>query len=74
MCLSVPSRVVELVRESNQARVDYMGTQFWVGIALLEQVDVGQYVLVHAGEAIQVMDETQAQDGLELWKEMLGEE
>jgi hydrogenase expression/formation protein HypC len=66
--------VVELVRESNQARVDYMGTQFWVGIALLEQVDVGQYVLVHAGEAIQVMDETQAQDGLELWKEMLGEE
>jgi hydrogenase assembly chaperone HypC/HupF len=73
MCLSVPSMVVEVVLESNQAKVDYMGTQFWVGIALLEQVDVGQYVLVHAGEAIQVIDESQARDGIELWKEMLGE-
>lgn len=42
-----------------------------VGVELLEVVETGQYVLVHAGEAIQVIDEEQAIQSLDLWKELL---
>lgn len=73
MCLSVPAMVVEVLANDHQARVDYLGTQFTVGIRLLEEVKPGQFVLVHAGEAIQIVDEAKALDGIELWKEMLGE-
>lgn len=73
MCLSVPTRVIEVYEKEKQAKVEYMGSRFKVGIALLEQVEEGQYVLVHAGEAIQIVDEEGALDGLALWKEMLGE-
>lgn len=73
MCLSVPTLVVEVNEREKQAKVVYMGAQFTVGIALLNPVERGQYVLVHAGEAIQVVDEDKAMDGLALWKEMLGE-
>lgn len=73
MCLSVPAIVIEVYEKEKQAKVDYMGSRFKVGIALLEQVEEGQYVLVHAGEAIQIVDEERALDGLALWKEMLGE-
>lgn len=73
MCLSVPTKVMEVFVNEKQAKVDYMGTRLTVGIALLESVKPGQYVLVHAGEAIQIVDEDKALDGLNLWKEMLGE-
>jgi len=73
MCLSVPAIVIEVYESEKQAKVDYRGSRFKVGIALLEHVEEGQYVLVHAGEAIQVVDEERAMDGLALWKEMLGE-
>mgnify|MGYP000176880326 CR=1 FL=1 len=73
MCLSVPTKVIEVFVNDQQARVDYLGARFIVGVALLECVQPGQYVLVHAGEAIQILDEEKALDGLALWKEMLGE-
>jgi hydrogenase expression/formation protein HypC len=66
--------VIDVAEDRRLAKVDYMGVRFWVGIALLENVEPGQYVLVHAGEAIQIIDEEQAVDGLGLWKEMLGKE
>jgi hydrogenase expression/formation protein HypC len=70
----VPAKVVEVVKNGWQAKVDYMGARFMVGTRLLEHVEPGQYVLVHAGEAIQIVDEEKAIDGLGLWKEMVGEE
>lgn len=73
MCLSVPTKVVEVFANDQQAKVDYLGARFIVGTRLLECVELGQYVLVHAGEAIQIVDEEKALDGLALWKEMLGE-
>lgn len=73
MCLSVPTKVIEVFANDQQARVDYLGARFIVGITLVDLVEPGQYVLVHAGEAIQILDEERAMDGLALWKEMLGE-
>lgn len=73
MCLSVPTKVLEVFENDWQAKVDYLGARFIVGTRLLERVEPGQYVLVHAGEAIQIVDEEKAEGGLALWKEMLAE-
>lgn len=71
MCLAVPAKVLEVDPARLRARVDYLGSQTVVGIALVGGVQTGQFVLVHVGEAVQVMDEEQARDGLALWREWL---
>ncbi|WXG42588.1 MAG: HypC/HybG/HupF family hydrogenase formation chaperone [Promethearchaeati archaeon SRVP18_Atabeyarchaeia-1] len=70
MCLAIPARVLEVKGDS--AKVDFgNGTVRAVNVALLDNVRVGQYVIVHAGFAIQVMDEREAKKTLDLWEEML---
>ena len=69
MCLAVPGKVLEIDR--NYAKVDFGGgTSREVDITLVD-VEVGQYVLVHTGYAIQVMSENEAQETLALWREIL---
>ncbi len=72
MCLAVPGKVVEV--EGDLALVDYGGTRSRVNISLLERVDVGDYVIVHVGYAIQRLVEKNARESIDLWKEMLGGE
>lgn len=70
MCLAIPAKVLEVKEDS--AKVDFgNGTVRSVNVALLDRVRVGQYVIVHAGFAIQVMDEGEAKKTLDIWKEML---
>ena len=70
MCLAIPAKVLEVRGDS--AKVDFgKGTVKTVNVALLDRVRVGQYVIVHAGFAIQVMDESEARKTLDLWEEML---
>ncbi len=71
MCLAIPGKVLE--KTGNRAEVDYGGLIKAVNITLVE-VDVGQYVLVHAGYAIQVMDRKEAEVTLRLWDELLSVE
>ena len=69
MCLAVPGRVLEL--EGTLAKVDFgHGTIRDVDISLVD-VAVDQYILVHTGYAIQVMDEKEAKASLDLWREIL---
>jgi hydrogenase expression/formation protein HypC len=68
MCLAVPAKVVEI--DGNAAKVDFGGTSREVNISLVD-VEVGGYVIVHAGFAIEVMDEGDAKETLELWREVL---
>jgi len=69
MCLAVPGIVLEI--EGTLAKVDFgHGTVREVDISLVD-VTVGQYVLVHTGYAIQIMDEEEARASLDLWKEIL---
>lgn len=71
MCLAVPAKIIEKV--GNIAKVDFGdNTLREVDISLVE-VSVGQYVLVHAGYAIQVLDEDEALKTIELLSEMLSE-
>ncbi len=71
MCLAVPARVVELVDETNQiAKVDIGGVRRNISVALLEDVKVGDWVLVHVGFAIQKIDEEEAEQTLALLRQL----
>jgi hydrogenase expression/formation protein HypC len=69
MCLAIPAKVVEI--KGNVAKVDFgEGVLREVNVTLVN-AKIGEYVLVHAGYAIQVLDEKSAEETLELWKEVL---
>jgi len=69
MCLAVPGKVLEI--DGTLAKVDFgHGTVREADISLVD-VAVGQYVLVHTGYAIQIMDEDEAKASLDLWKDIL---
>jgi hydrogenase expression/formation protein HypC len=70
MCLSVPVRVLE-VHDRSWATVDLGGVTKRVSIDLIEDVSVGDYVLMHVGFAIQKVDEEDAQKTLALFEDML---
>ena len=56
--------------EGDQAQVDFGGASRAVNVSLVK-VEPGQYVIVHAGFAISVMDEAEANLSLETWREFL---
>lgn len=69
MCLAIPGKVLEI--DKVIARVDFgYGTIRDIDISLVD-VAVGEYVLVHTGYAIQVMDEEEADKTIEIWREIL---
>lgn len=69
MCLAIPAKVVSITGDS--AQVDFgEGVLREVDITLVE-AKVNNYVLVHAGYAIQVLSEEDAQETLRLWNELL---
>ncbi|HEX59134.1 MAG TPA: HypC/HybG/HupF family hydrogenase formation chaperone [Methanomicrobia archaeon] len=68
MCLAIPAKVLEI--HGDRAKVDFGGVKRDVNISLVN-VAVGQYVIVHAGFAIEVIDEKEALETLRLWEELL---
>ena len=64
MCLGVPARVTQI--DGQIARVELGGLVSEVHTTLVPHVRVGDYVLIHAGFAIQTLDQEQAQETLEL--------
>jgi len=69
MCLAIPAKVLE--KTGNNAKVDFGdGTKRDVNISLVD-VRLGEYVIVHAGFAIQVLDKKDAEESLKLWAEIL---
>lgn len=65
MCLAIPARITEK-DDGNLAVVDIMGVTRSIALDLTPQANVGDYVLVHAGFAIEVVDEQHAQETLDL--------
>lgn len=71
MCLAVPGRILDLGEPPlNLGRVAFGEVVKQVSLALVPGAAIGSYVLVHAGTAIQVMDETAAREVLALLEEM----
>jgi len=74
MCLAIPSKVVKI--EDTIGTIDIEGVRREVSLLLLDDINIGDYVIVHAGYAIQKIDETAAKDALTMLREVmsLGEE
>lgn len=67
MCLGVPMRVVEI--DGDMAVAEITGVKRQISLQLVENVKVGDYVIVHAGFAIQVLDEVEAMETIRLLQE-----
>jgi hydrogenase expression/formation protein HypC len=69
MCLAIPAKIIHI--EEDKAQVDF-GERVLreVNVSLVD-AKVGDYVLVHAGYAIQTVDEKEAQETIQLWNEIL---
>jgi hydrogenase expression/formation protein HypC len=68
MCLAIPVLIQEI--EGSEAVVEIGGVHRKISLALTPEATVGHYVLVHAGYAISVLDEKEAQETLRLFEEM----
>lgn len=68
MCLAIPMKI-KILRGS-WAQVEAQGLLQEVNIQLVPQADIGDYVLVHAGFAIQRIDRELAGESLELWEQI----
>jgi len=69
MCLAIPAKIMSL--DGSKANVDFgQGVLRAVNVSLVD-AKVGEYVLVHAGYAIQVLEEKEALETLSLWNDIL---
>ncbi|SMB92712.1 Hydrogenase maturation protein HypC [Desulfonispora thiosulfatigenes DSM 11270] len=67
MCVAVPSKVISI--EEPWAQVDLEGASYKINMSLTPDIEVGDYVIVHAGFSIQHLDPKEAEDTLKLWEE-----
>jgi hydrogenase expression/formation protein HypC len=68
MCLSIPVKIISI--DGSMAEVSAGGTLFKAGIHMIENARIGDYVLLHAGFAIQKISEEEAEETLKLLREM----
>ncbi len=70
MCLAVPMRLVEI--KGRDAVVEIGGVRRTINLALLspEDLEIGDYLIVHAGFAIQRLDEEDAEETLKIFRQM----
>ncbi|MCK4359974.1 MAG: HypC/HybG/HupF family hydrogenase formation chaperone [Candidatus Cloacimonetes bacterium] len=71
MCLAVPYKIIS--KQDIKAIADVLGVQKEIDIRILDDVEVNDYVLVHAGFAIQKMNQEEAQETLKLLNELCQE-
>jgi hydrogenase expression/formation protein HypC len=70
MCLAIPAKIVSEPNDNEMAEVDILGVKRWVSLMMTPGAAVGDHVLVHAGFAIQVVDEAFAAETLEMFRSM----
>ena len=73
MCLSIPSKIIKLDKDTNSATVDTMGVSREASLDLMEDgsVEVGDYVLIHIGFIMNKIDKEDALLSLEAYREVL---
>ncbi|MFH0948612.1 MAG: HypC/HybG/HupF family hydrogenase formation chaperone [Elusimicrobiota bacterium] len=69
MCLAIPGKIISV--KNKIADVDFGGIGRKVGLDLLPSAKIGDYIIVHAGFAIQVLDVKDANDRLDIFKKIL---
>ena len=73
MCLAIPGKVIETFEDNDllMGRIDYEGTINTACLAYIPEAKAGDYVIVHAGFALSIIDEAEAAKTLQLWNELL---
>lgn len=72
MCIGVPGQIVEMT--GDEGVVDIRGVRQKVNLFLVPEAQIGDFVMIHAGAAIQIMDAGAAAEVLELLEEMFGDD
>ena len=72
MCLGIPGKVAKIYEQDGtlMATVDFDGVEQAVCIATTPEVEIGQYVLVHAGFALNVLSNTEAEETLKILRDL----
>ena len=72
MCLAIPGKIIEINEISGlrMGRVDFAGIVKQICLATVPDAEPGRYVLVHAGFALNVLDEQEAEASLAVWREL----
>lgn len=70
MCLGIPGKVIEI--NKNLAKVEVGGVLRDVSLDLCPEVSIGDFVLIHTGFAIQRLDEKDAEETLDLLRQLAG--
>lgn len=71
MCLAIPGKIVEIVdKENHIAKVEIGGVRRSVNVGMLDDIGVGDYVLVHVGFAMSKINEKEAEETLRTLKEL----
>ena len=71
MCIAAPAQVVELDKDAQLANVEFGGVIQRAKTDLMPDIELGDYVLVHAGYAIEKLSEEAAKESLDAWDELL---
>ncbi len=69
MCLAMPALIVELI-DNNRAVIELGGVQKTISTLLVNDVKVGDYVIIHVGYALSKLDELEAQKTLRLFEDI----
>ncbi len=75
MCLAIPGKLVEISAQLDEVfrigKVSFGGIKKDVNLAMVPDAKIGDYVLVHVGAAISIVDEEEAQKTYEVWEELV---
>lgn len=70
MCLAIPAKIVTEPNDIQMVEVDILGVKRHISVMMTPQAKLGDYVLVHAGFSIEVVDEAFAAETLEMLRSM----
>ena len=70
MCLGIPMRIVSIDREKKLAQADALGVERTISIAMMEEIEDGDWVMVHTGFALEKLEYEEAQEILALLDEV----
>jgi len=70
MCLAIPAKIIGEPNDNGMAEVDILGVKRFVSLMMVPVAKTDDYVLIHAGFAIEIIDQEFAAETLEMFKEM----
>lgn len=69
MCLGIPAKVIKI--QAQRALVDIMGSRMFIGTIFVPEVKIDDFVLLHAGQAMTIVDEEFAKESIDEWRNVL---